>query len=478
MLSYFPKIYPDEVLYSYFARYHDHSKNGSCKQTMYELFGKVSAVAVVDLPGSLNEFHNNILHFNPPPLNEFINSHTLFNYYTFFQSTTIKATVLDYLKTGSKPGVIHLLLGIAASVIKDWMYLRFCPSCIKEDRKNFGEAYWHISHQLPKVYYCTIHQELLHNSNIKLRNPNKHEFISAEAAILSSLHLIDVFSPKTKQHLIKLSKESVSLLNKINEIEIEELVAIYKYLLQVNGYANHFGKVNQQYFTQRFKNYYGTEFLKQVDCDYEEFSDTSWVRSIVRKHRKAFHPIQHLLLLNFFNVSIEELDDFKGKRYQPFGSSPFYCLNPAANHFKQRVIETVNITTCTDTRRPVGTFSCSCGFIYSRRGPDLNEDDKFKIGRIKTYGDTWLSKLKQLALNNYSYYQIAHILKCDYATVKKYVEINESDNPLNIHVASLTGSEKEFEWQELIKKYPNYTITQLRKVAPALYAWHYRNNKE
>lgn len=39
MLSYFPNLYPDELLYSWFARYHDHSGNTSSKQTMKELFG-------------------------------------------------------------------------------------------------------------------------------------------------------------------------------------------------------------------------------------------------------------------------------------------------------------------------------------------------------------------------------------------------------------------------------------------------------
>ncbi|MBB6447891.1 TnsD family Tn7-like transposition protein [Bacillus benzoevorans] len=478
MLSYFPKLYPDELLYSWFARYHDHSSNESSKQTMQELFGNVSSVAVVDLPSNLNAFHEKINHFNPPKINDLICNHTLYNYYTFFQTNDIKKRAMDYLKYGGKPGAIHMFLGIAASIIKDGQYLRFCPSCVKQDTEKYGEAYWHVSHQLPKVYYCHIHQELLHNSNIELRNPHKHEFISAERADLVSPHLINLYSPKTDQYLRRLSDESINLINLIEIIETEELSAIYKYLMQINGYANHLGKVHQQYFTKQFKRYYGKEFLTLVDCDFDEHSDTSWLRSIVRKHRKAFHPVQHLLLLGLLNVSVKDLEQFKGKQYQPFGQAPYHCLNPAADHYKKRVIAEVTITTCTDTRRPVGTFSCECGFIYSRRGPDMAESDSFKIGRIKAFGDVWLARLKELVPEGLSYYRIAQVLKCDYTTVKKYAEHQKSYNHQNNLSISLFKIEKENEWVNLLRGYPNFTITQLRNEAPALYAWHYRNNRE
>lgn len=478
MLSYLPMLYPDELLYSWFARYHEHSSNISPKQTMQELFGNASSVAVVDLPSNLNTFYENIHHFNPPHINDLINNHTLYRYYTFFQTSEVKKRTLNYLKYGGRPGSVHLFLGIAASTLKNWQYIRFCPSCVKQDRENYGEAYWHVSHQLPKVQYCHLHQELLQNSNVELRNPHKHEFISVEKANLVPHHLMSLYSPKIEHHLKKFSEESINLLEILETVDSEQLSASYKYLMQINGYANHLGKVHQQYFTQEFKKYYGEEFLELVDCDFDEQLETSWLRSIVRKYRKAFHPVQHLLLLGFLGVSVKELEQYKEKKYQPFGEAPYYCLNPAADHFKERTITEVTITTCTDTRRTVGTFSCDCGFIYSRRGPDTVEADSFKVGRVKAYGNVWLAKLKELVARGLSYYTIAQILECDYATVKKYVEQSQSTHlHSNVSFISLKAA-KEAEWLELLKERPNFTITQLRKAAPALYAWHYRNNRE
>ncbi|SFQ87199.1 TniQ protein [Bacillus mycoides] len=478
MLSYFPKLYPDELLYSWFARYHDHSKNESPKQTMQELFGNMSTVAVVDLPNNLSAFYENIAHFNPPKINDLIRNHTMYGYYTFFQTNAMKRRAIDYIKHGGKPGEIHMFLGIAASTIKNWQYLRLCSSCIKQDRERYGEAYWHVSHQLSKVHYCHIHQELLHDSNVELRSPHKHEFVSAENADLTTPHLVKLYSSETERYLKRLSNESIHLINLVETIEPKELLAIYKYLMQINGYANHLGKVHQQYFTQQFKRYYGEEFFTFLDCDFDEYSDTSWIRSIVRKHRKAFHPIQHLLLLGFLSISITDLEQFKGMQYEPFGQAPYYCLNSAADHYKNRVISEVTITKCTDTRKPVGTFSCECGFIYSRRGPDRNNTDAFKVGRVKLFGHVWQAKLKELVASGLSYYRIAQILECDYATVKKYADYPKIETSNGDSSIFILKNEKEMEWLNLISKHPDFTITQLRKEAPALYAWHYRNNIE
>lgn len=478
MLAYFPSLYPGELLYSWFARYHEHSGNTSPKQTMKELFGSASVSAVVDLPAYLSDFHQNIKQFNPPNVKELIKHHTLYKYYTLFQPNDVKSKAKHYMKYGGKPGAIHMFLGIVASTIKDCQYIRFCPNCVKQDRVNYGESYWHVSHQLPKVHYCQIHQEPLQDSNVELRNPYKHQFVSAEKAELKKPYLKRLFSKKTEQHLQKLSKESLNLIIDTSSFDLKELQNIYKYLMQVNGYANYSGKVHQEHFTKQFKLHYGEEFLSLVDCNFDENSGTSWPRSIVRKHRKAFHSVQHLLLLNFLGTSINELSKLKGKKYHPFGDAPYFCLNPAANHYKERVVRDVSITTCSDTGKPVGTFTCDCGFVYSRRGPDVNERDVFRVGRIKSFGDVWEAKLQSLLLKGLSYYAVAQILECDYTTVKKYAEGKINNKKTNNDpVQSLKGI-KEPEWTILIKEHPNLTVTQLRKIAPALYTWHYRNNRQ
>lgn len=53
MLGFFPRLYKDELLYSWFARYHLYSANDGPKQTMEDLFGIQNELAVPDLPVNL-----------------------------------------------------------------------------------------------------------------------------------------------------------------------------------------------------------------------------------------------------------------------------------------------------------------------------------------------------------------------------------------------------------------------------------------
>lgn len=83
------------------------------------------------------------------------------------------------------------------------------------------------------------------------------------------------------------------------------------------------------------------------------------------------------------------------------------------------VLNDLVITRCSDTKKPVGTFRCECGFVYSRRGPDRYEEDQFKIGRIKEFGQVWEEKLMSLINEGRRLRSIARELKCDPMTVKR-----------------------------------------------------------
>lgn len=121
-----------------------------------------------------------------------------------------------------------------------------------------------------------------------------------------------------------------------------------------------------------------------------------WLRAITRKQRKSFHPVSHLLIIHFLGESVDTIYVHHNTAYNPFGIGPFLCLNAAAEHYLKPVITDLKVTTCSDTKKPVGTFHCLCGFVYSRRGPDVTTEDKLKIGRIKEFGDTWFEKLDHL----------------------------------------------------------------------------------
>lgn len=480
MLTYFPTIYEDELLYSWFARYHVHSANISPKQTMKDLFGMTSAVAVPDLPTQLKQFYDRIIHFDIQSLDSLIFNHTLFRYYTVFQSESVKEQVYQEMLKGDRPGAIHMMTGIAASAVKQWKFLRFCPTCFQEDIQNKGEPYWHVSHQFPGVFTCLKHGDYLCDSTVRFRNTEKHEFVAPTNENCPSIFMQSLYSGKTNEFLKMIARQSQTLVLSDFSFSFQDIQKAYQYLLKEKGFSNINGKVDQKKLAEQFQLFYGEELLSAVQCSVSYENPYCWLKNITRKHRKSFHPLRHILFIYFLGESIETFYKYAAKEYQPFGEAPYFCLNPAASHFKERVIADMKISLCTDTRRPVATFSCSCGFIYSRRGPDQVEEDKFNIGRIKRFGHVWESKLSQLVhVERKSWYSAAKELQCDIGTVKKYAtRLTFKEEGVSEELTESMALVKQKEWLNLIRIHPEKSVTQIRKIAPALYAWHYRNNRE
>ena len=153
MIQFFPTPYPDELWYSILCRYHIRSGNTSSAITMRELFnGGKNAI------GCLFPNHTilKIAEQFPGesfPLNEIVYNHTLFNYFTRIISHEAKEKMFQYLIEG------HSLMPQYAGTVSKRLVpgLRFCPICIKEDKSKYGEAYWHLEHQIPLMSICRKH---------------------------------------------------------------------------------------------------------------------------------------------------------------------------------------------------------------------------------------------------------------------------------------------------------------------------------
>ncbi|WP_340463081.1 TnsD family Tn7-like transposition protein [Paenibacillus glucanolyticus] len=180
-------------------------------------------------------------------------------------------------------------------------------------------------------------------------------------------------------------------------IDFKELREKYLALLANIGMLTAKGSIRFRELIPHFVHLHGRNLLEKLECLFDNNNQDTWLHKMLRKPRHATHPIRHILIQMYLNVGVANI--CKGRKMgvpDPFGKGPWPCLNKAVDHYREQIIDNVVITRCTDTRKPVATFSCSCEFIYSRRGPDLNATDKFRIGRIKHFGSPWMNRLKEL----------------------------------------------------------------------------------
>ncbi|WP_083939029.1 TnsD family Tn7-like transposition protein [Gracilibacillus lacisalsi] len=479
MITYLPTLYPGELLYSWFARYHVHSGNLSFKQTTFDLFGSTSHISTPDLPCRLLYLYDQCRHFCPSPPQEWVLKHTFYNYYTTFSTSQIREKVMRCMLEGTNHA-LHMLTGHMASTVNDIKNFRYCHVCKNEDISSYGEPFLHTIHQLPSCLVCPHHGEILLETSIPFRGFNKHEYRPLLCTDYNSRRIISNINHETFEILFTMAKESQLLIDGNFQFDPEEIQKYYKVLLNRQGLLSPKGNVRQQLLFSRFSHFFNEDTLELLQSAIQLESESNWLKSITRKHRKVFHPTRHLLFMNFVGTSIESLTTTKPIE-NAFGEGPFPCLNIAANHYKKDIINNVIITHCSKTQKPIGTFTCQCGFIYTRRGPDPNSENRYCISRIKQFGGVWMSKLEVLvSKKEYSLRKIARQLNVDTKTVIKYSKKKRSHSIKSESVSGNTISIIKYrrEWLFLQHKNPTLSKTNLRKLNPKLFMWLYRNDKE
>jgi hypothetical protein len=244
-------------------------------------------------------------------------------------------------------------------------------------------------------------------------------------------------------------------------------------------------RVNQKKLFDEFLFCYGQDILNYLDSNISLDDQSNWLFNIVRKHRKSFHPIRHILMMRFLCGSVQEFFEGTSPEYKPFGNPPWICFNGAVDHYLQPVIQDVKLSHCLENKKPLGTFTCSCGMVYSRTVSESDQSDGYKPNRIITYGDKWHQKLQDLVENKkLALRAVARELKVNTRTINRYVDklgLNASwqsettkVSPVN-ETNEVDGKEKNRrDWIALQKQYPNATKTELRKLSPSLYARLYR----
>lgn len=494
MLSFFPSPYPDEILYSILARYHIRSGNISPKLTLQELFNSSNAIATAALPCNLTAIAANLSLISNITVQELIQHHTLYPFYAAFLPKERSRQVFKTMQS-EYGGGIHGTVGIRASAVPVPKCFRFCPQCIQTDQEQYGELYWHRIHQVPGVLVCPDHAEVLQESSVVIQGFNRHEYYAASIDNCVNQNAKATFSEATLQTLRLLAQDACFLLtHPIPARDLNWFAKQYRTLLIDRGLATATERVHQRELLNQFLCFYGEQVLEALDSALNPDDEHNWLSSIVRKHRKAFHPIRHLLMIRFLGISIEEF--FKSKcRYQPFGQGPWLCLNAAAEHYLKPAVTQLAISHCCDTKKPVGTFSCSCGFVYCRTGPDQTEEDFRRIGKIKAVGVVWQQKLRQLVeVERVGLRETARRLKVDPNTITRYVKLlnlsprwqasNEDGNlaqeTSSVEQSPLNEVRTQYReaWQDLQQQHQGASKTALRRMAPAVYAWLYRNDRQ
>lgn len=158
-----PEPYEDELWYSVLSRYHRMSGNLTENETFREIMpgmlkGRDGSIPIL----TINNYSIWAMKGDERALWDIYSRHTLEPYWFRFskQNSKINAYVKSITRYRNKKidnplTTFHL----------DKM--RYCPLCAEEERKLYGETFWHRLPQIPLLVICPKHKCRLVESNIK-----------------------------------------------------------------------------------------------------------------------------------------------------------------------------------------------------------------------------------------------------------------------------------------------------------------------
>jgi len=492
----FPIPHPGEILHSVFARYNDRMHYRAVRAASRDLFGYEKLVR----PIFPNGLENLVANLPPKPnytVTSLINDHTLLPFYELFLPRGRVSLIRNAMATDDETP-ISTLLGLRNRILPTKCNC-FCPCCIKDDREQFGECYWHRVHQLPGVEVCPSHNVYLQYCTLYANEAtHAYEYVSAEKAISRLKN--DPIGIKNSQYndFLKIACDALWLLqNHDVTVDLSSVQKRLLILLAEKGFATYRGNLYTNKLLQSFRQFYPTNFLEQLHCELYETTHRNWLANLPHGKENVYGPTRHLLLIYFLGYRIETFLNLPIDQ-KPFGDGPWPCLNPVCNNYYKRCIQECEVIYLPAYGRyPRGRFSCECGFTYSRIGPDHTEKDQFRASKFKLYGPLWEQKLREIWKDpTINISQAAHILgvgqKVFKDQAKKFglivirslrrdvpVQKVEDSRTYVVRITDPVLLEKNRTiWLAEQVKTANISVKELKSKVPKIHRWLYSHDRE
>ncbi len=180
MIGCFPNVYPDELVYSWMARYYVQSGYVSYDAVAKDVFVNGAVPPDIEFFKELTEDVLQVMTKNIS-MEDIVLNHTMFPYYARFLPKERRKRAFKSLC--SMNGEKQYLLANARNDKEAVRYLRYCPLCSSNDRKQHKQTFWHRSHQLLGIDVCPIHGCYLCNSDVIIKGKRQNTLISAEESV-------------------------------------------------------------------------------------------------------------------------------------------------------------------------------------------------------------------------------------------------------------------------------------------------------
>ncbi|HEX8402017.1 MAG TPA: TnsD family Tn7-like transposition protein [Allosphingosinicella sp.] len=297
----FPVPLSGELLYGVLGRHRYLAGSPNAAQHATDLFGRRHAVATFDLPGHLDALAARLPKSTGLDGRGLL-SHTLFPFYAAFQPRDVRSTVEGELR-GDTMSSAHHRLGVAAFRIRAGGTLRFCQDCMDAQLAEHGQASWFVVHQVPGVMVCPEHGGWLLDSLVSQATASRHDYVLPSADNCPRTPA-SPFSGEAPPLLRDLARAAAELCETGRPArDLKDWRPHYLATVEQAGLMRSRHKVDQVRLNSRLEEFWHRA-LPFLPAPCAVLGETGWAAAMVREHRKAMHPLLHLMFEIFLSGEI------------------------------------------------------------------------------------------------------------------------------------------------------------------------------
>lgn len=446
-LSLLPPVYEDEALGHYVLRVQALTCGFSYRAVTKSLFG--IALNHVDwaLPSNVAQFAETCNLLTQGPNAEYwLLHHTLFPYYAAVATPALISKLRSRMLM-RQIGPMRQWQALTASEAAH-RYARYCPICAKSDIERLGTPYVRTFHLLPYLTYCHIHGEVLRK--------------------VGESHLTSVLVEKTQSVFVhgqelmseqRFAVESVRLFR-----EGPDTRDAYFNALQAAGWWGNSKILRRGLMKKMVSEHWHGDFLNSSLQKLLQTEDgVARLLACFGHDRKLVHPVaaiairsacesKHLFLTPPVAIGAAPLGDYQVRLNSALR---VFDLGATLSHAAQSA--QISVTGLATAAEASGRSVC-------RRPKLLTSELVAQIGRVIAHGDNLVDIAKSFGVSLSSVYRIRAVL------LKSNPELQAEQLEHKVHSQRL-------KWLDKCAQHSSLTISQVRALSPATYAWLYRHDR-
>ena len=482
-LTFFPTPYPDECYYSIFCRYFARSASLSNKRTIHELFGESQSLAAfVFMPRRLDLASTWLDKESGISREKLACQHSAYPYFSTTFPTSMMQDMEKIIQTGEANRNLERRT-IQKCRIKHWPeYLRYCPECVRDDLREYGETYWHRLPQLPGVKYCPRHLRLIQNSDVRLKDTTT-AFLPASYALRNAQGEGAAQTDAYEERYLQIAADTLWLLEHGQKMGgCREIAAKYREILIEKKLATVQGVRYCERIRNEFLQYHGEGFLNELLSS--EKNPLDWLNHVFVSASGTLSPLHHILFMEFLSGSVTDFYHAEPNN-EPYGTGPWPCVNKLCPCYGKNGAQRIWFAYINGKIR--AQFQCSyCGMKYQRSNPEQEFQEYANEVIILEYGSLWYDTLRDcVEVKKMKLARVVSTMRCTDLTVRKRAA--EIGLNLNLNRKGCIYHEKDpssidpsvyyrQKVQAALDECPELTATELDRIVPGAYAWFHKHD--